>query len=64
MAAAAETTEVARYQPNEWLLLIDINSHPDAVPIESILTFCEYAAPELALRAIEDAADVSLLPGA
>jgi len=55
---------LARYQPNEWLLLIDINIHPDAVPIESILTFCQYAAPELALRAIEDAADVSLLPGA
>jgi hypothetical protein len=53
---------LARYQPNEWLQLIDINSHPDAVPIESILTFCENAGPELALRAIEDAADVALLP--
>lgn len=53
---------LARYQPNEWMLLIDVNSHPDAVPIESILTFCQNAVPELALRAIEDAANVTLLP--
>jgi hypothetical protein len=53
---------LARYQPNEWLTLIDINRHKDAVPIESILTFSQVAVPELALRVIEDVADITLLP--
>jgi hypothetical protein len=52
---------LARYQPNEWFTLIDVDRHEDAVPIESMLTFCQNALPDLALRAIEDASSKLLL---
>lgn len=52
---------LARYQPSEWFILIDVDKHQDAVPIESILTFCQQALPEIALRAIEDSAREPLL---
>jgi len=52
---------LARYQPNEWFTLIDVDRHEDAVPIESMLTFCQNALPDLALRAIEDASSKPLL---
>jgi hypothetical protein len=52
---------LARYQPSEWFTLIDVDKHQDAVPIESILTFCQQALPEIALRAIEDSAREPLL---
>jgi hypothetical protein len=52
---------LARYQPNEWFTLIEVDKHQDAVPIESILTFCQQTLPEIALRGIEDAAGEPLL---
>ena len=48
---------LARYEPEEWVRTIDVNTSPDAVPVEHLLTAALTSVPELIYRAITEPPD-------
>lgn len=53
-------SKLARYQPREWAKLINVAAHPDAAGIEYLLSEALIALPEIAMHALERAADQKL----
>ncbi len=45
---------LARYQPRDWTKLLDVDSSPDAVPVEMMLATAASAIPRLLLAALLD----------
>jgi hypothetical protein len=50
-------SKLARYQPREWMKLIDLDGHRDAAAIDYLLDEALSAVPELALGALQRVMD-------
>jgi hypothetical protein len=57
---SSRASPYTRYQPREWATLINVAAHPDAAAIEYLLSEALIGLPEVAMHALERAADQKL----